>query len=531
MDTLKYLLYSAFALGVGIVFWTFRSKSVSPPEKKSQHAQNTSDKSHDPGEVNREIRTENAKTPTSVTTATSVPTNANTTTLTTTISTTVSSPKFSKVTFIYNPSNQNLLSFLVKHFVNGISLNFIEIRADNNVNQPELRFQPTGDILSGDSIIASYFARISSSNLLGENAAEETLVQLWLHKATAASLSDNILTELNDRLNSREYFVGKGFTIADLAVWLLLEHKFKTGDRTKFANLDRFSKMCNGDNRFTSFKQSIAKNSRTVNPKTKSDGISQTNPVKSTKTTTTTNTTLTTTTTTTNTKSSSLSSIESRIQDLNKRQDQILSQSRELQLRLKKLVFNEKSEGEKLVIKSCKEIGLKLFYLRQTPSDYYNWKLEQRRAYLNAHSIHHLCKLLIIENKECKSSLSDPLYSQFYCVVIQYSTSYKSHNLKEFLQEIYGNKLSKNQYNLQFADEKSAIALTGFQHNGMCPIGMSQKVPVILSDRILELTPKYMWLGGGHKDVKLCVDVDEFVAKCNPFVANITAPGYNTEEI
>jgi len=59
---------------------------------------------------------------------------------------------------------------------------------------------------------------------------------------------------------------------------------------------------------------------------------------------------------------------------------------------------------------------------------------------------------------------------------------------------------------------------------------MTQKIPVILSDRILELKPKYVWLGGGHKDVKLCIDVNEFVSRCNSFVANVTAPGFTVEE-
>jgi len=123
--------------------------------------------------------------------------------------------------------------------------------------------------------------------------------------------------------------------------------------------------------------------------------------------------------------SSSLASINARLQSLSRQHDIIFTQwSQQVKQQIKKLIFNDISQGEKLVLKSCRELGLKLFYLRQTPSDYYNWNLEKRRSYLKAHSIHHLCKLLIIENKECKLGLSDPFYSQFYCVVIQYTTLY-----------------------------------------------------------------------------------------------------------
>jgi hypothetical protein len=40
--------------------------------------------------------------------------------------------------------------------------------------------------------------------------------------------------------------------------------------------------------------------------------------------------------------------------------------------------------------------------------------------------------------------------------------------------------------------------LTGFGKGAICPVGMNTPIPVILSDRLLQLDPPFMWLGGGH---------------------------------
>jgi hypothetical protein len=34
---------------------------------------------------------------------------------------------------------------------------------------------------------------------------------------------------------------------------------------------------------------------------------------------------------------------------------------------------------------------------------------------------------------------------------------------------------------------------------------MKEKIPIILSKRILELSPDWMWLGGGDKNVKFVI--------------------------
>lgn len=53
--------------------------------------------------------------------------------------------------------------------------------------------------------------------------------------------------------------------------------------------------------------------------------------------------------------------------------------------------------------------------------------------------------------------------------------------------------------------------MTGFEHNAMCPIGLKQKdIPIILDEKIVNLTPNFFWAGGGEVDLKLGVKVSEF---------------------
>ena len=51
---------------------------------------------------------------------------------------------------------------------------------------------------------------------------------------------------------------------------------------------------------------------------------------------------------------------------------------------------------------------------------------------------------------------------------------------------------------------------------------MNIRVPIILSDRISKLQPPYFYLGGGEVDLKLGIDVSEFINILNPYIADIT---------
>lgn len=66
-----------------------------------------------------------------------------------------------------------------------------------------------------------------------------------------------------------------------------------------------------------------------------------------------------------------------------------------------------------------------------------------------------------------------------------------------------------------------AQALTGFEHNAICPIGMTKNVPVIIAEAITKLDGDWMWLGGGQVDLKLGCTVSEFIRVTNAFVVDV----------
>ena len=51
---------------------------------------------------------------------------------------------------------------------------------------------------------------------------------------------------------------------------------------------------------------------------------------------------------------------------------------------------------------------------------------------------------------------------------------------------------------------------------------MKTPMPFVLSEGIAKLDQ--VWLGGGHVDVKLSIDVAEFIAQCDPIIADIAVP-------
>ena len=68
------------------------------------------------------------------------------------------------------------------------------------------------------------------------------------------------------------------------------------------------------------------------------------------------------------------------------------------------------------------DLGIKRCRLRRTPSDYYDWSLEDRRSYLRAPSISNLCKSMLMVNKKAPvinlgHSPINPLYASHYLII------------------------------------------------------------------------------------------------------------------
>jgi len=62
------------------------------------------------------------------------------------------------------------------------------------------------------------------------------------------------------------------------------------------------------------------------------------------------------------------------------------------------------------------------FSFKRVASDYYDWPLEARRDALNAASIHHLCKSIVLVNTQAPANVvdcSDRNNSKYYVVVVQ----------------------------------------------------------------------------------------------------------------
>jgi len=178
-----------------------------------------------------------------------------------------------------------------------------------------------------------------------------------------------------------------------------------------------------------------------------------------------------------------------------------------------------------------KTMGFTSVRFVRTPHEYYTWDLTQRQEFLRAHSIHQLCKSIVLENTECTNSdCSDPLNSKFYCVIIQYSTRLSGHKLFKFVRSLKGNQIPLKNYHFQLAKSEDSERLTGFYHNAVSPVGMSVAIPIILSKRIIDLIPKYIYMGGGEVDLKLGLSVDEFIQRMNPLVGDVVFDSTSTNE-
>ena len=75
-------------------------------------------------------------------------------------------------------------------------------------------------------------------------------------------------------------------------------------------------------------------------------------------------------------------------------------------------------------------------------------------------------------------------------------------------------------------------ALVGFLHNGFSPFGMKESIPVsisvygsqfqvILSKDITTIDPPFIWMGGGARQVKLGMSLQQLQRLLEPLVMDI----------
>ncbi|KAG2172996.1 hypothetical protein INT44_006969 [Umbelopsis vinacea] len=154
--------------------------------------------------------------------------------------------------------------------------------------------------------------------------------------------------------------------------------------------------------------------------------------------------------------------------------------------------------------------------------DYYEWSLN-RRAYKLQTSVASLCKSVVFENTRCEhNDFTDIGNSKYYCVITQYITSINTSKMIDKVRELTDNSISKKKYNFRLTSAENSFALTGYDNNGVCPMGMNQKIPIILSKAITELKPAIMFLGAGDVNWKIAVPIEDFIRETNCLIMDLS---------
>lgn len=219
------------------------------------------------------------------------------------------------------------------------------------------------------------------------------------------------------------------------------------------------------------------------------------------------------------------------VAELERIQTQILRRISQLELSLHlphsaATISDAESDTEARLSSILRNHGISDFALKNVPSDYYDWPLEDRRHALGAASVDHLCKSIVLVNTQAQSNVtdcSDRNNSKYYVVVVQYTARFNAETVKNFLYSLNDGKIAKKKFNLRLAPEETSIKLTGYEHNAVTCIGMKTDIPVILDEAIVKLNPNYFWLGGGEVDLKLGIRTSDFINFVKPFIVSCSS--------
>jgi len=119
---------------------------------------------------------------------------------------------------------------------------------------------------------------------------------------------------------------------------------------------------------------------------------------------------------------------------------------------------------------------------------------------------------------------------RYYLIVVQYV---KSINVKKLGSELRGLRPPGPGWfdpgyfaDLRLAPEEASAELTGYRRNGVSPFGMLDgSIPVIVCKSILAcVRPKFIWMGGGHRDSKLGMAVSKFLRGVDAIVLDVSEP-------
>lgn len=138
---------------------------------------------------------------------------------------------------------------------------------------------------------------------------------------------------------------------------------------------------------------------------------------------------------------------------------------------------------------------------------------------LNASSINDLCKSVVFENTRWR--VGDDKFSahRYVMVIVQYTDKINSQKLNAFIRERETVQRSKKMFNMRVTTSEVALDLTGFSPGGINPFGITQSMPIIITENISRLN--CMFLGAGHLDWKVACNVNEFVQKTGCHVVDL----------
>ena len=159
--------------------------------------------------------------------------------------------------------------------------------------------------------------------------------------------------------------------------------------------------------------------------------------------------------------------------------------------------------------------GIQSFNIVETPENYYSMTLDQRKVIVGCNK-EALCKSVILENKFFDESIKCPIYKRYYLTVVQYVSEFNAEKLakllRNYINENYNVKVSKKQIHFRVAPKEVAYDMTGFSFNSIGPYLMkSEDLLIIFPSKLYEIYPQYFYLGGGELELKVGVNIDDFM--------------------
>ena len=98
-------------------------------------------------------------------------------------------------------------------------------------------------------------------------------------------------------------------------------------------------------------------------------------------------------------------------------------------------------------------------------------------------------------------------------VLVQYAATIDAGKLKSFVHQLAqesSKPLPRSKINIRMVPEATSHELTGYGHNAVTPICSATRIPILMSDRITQLTGHF-FLGAGEVDLKVGMPAAEFV--------------------